>query len=325
MSRLLSVFAATICLAFIGALLIAHLPAQEVKKEPAKVSNEKDVKEALRLIGELEKKLADQKDARAKEISDIERDIRILRAVLPGLEREGAKRPMSENHQKIVSFSRMLTQPVETRGLQERVKLKIALEYFADKFGGKLLMLIDKDAFLTDLGEESADPYEEEVCLPPVPQRMPMGTALRLVLGQVGKGRATFILRPDYIEITTHKYAAAAHLIRHTAVVTEFENRPLFLVLQDLADDSSIDINLDPAVGKKADALVTAGFRNGSLESALVTVTEIAGLKYVVFERSVFVTTPERAKVLRQEELERSKDRELLEKRGKAKRLESAA
>jgi hypothetical protein len=56
-----------------------------------------------------------------------------------------------------------------------------------------------------------------------------------------------------------------------------------------------------------------------------VTVTEMAGLKYVVCERSVFVTTPEKANVLRKEELERSREREIFEKKLKAKRLEAPA
>jgi WD40 repeat protein len=102
---------------------------------------------------------------------------------------------------------RLLQLPIGTRGLQEPVKLKTALELFSDMFGGKLPILVDKAAFETDLGPSAEDPYEEEVHLPPVPARMPMGTALRLVLAQIGKGRATYIVRRNYIEVTTMKHA----------------------------------------------------------------------------------------------------------------------
>ena len=46
---------------------------------------------------------------------------------------------------------RLFQQPIETKGLHEKVKLKTALEFFSDKFGGKLPILVDRDAFAADL------------------------------------------------------------------------------------------------------------------------------------------------------------------------------
>jgi len=97
---------------------------------------------------------------------------------------------------------KMLQTPIETKGLQDKVKLKTALELFSDMFQGNLPILVDKEAFL-DGAAEAPDVYEEEVSLPPVPKRMPMGTALRLILAQVGKGKATYLIRRSFIEVTT--------------------------------------------------------------------------------------------------------------------------
>jgi hypothetical protein len=102
-------------------------------------------------------------------------------------------------------IKRMLDTVIETKGLQEKVKLKTALEFFSDRFNGKLPILIDDEAFKVELGPEAPSLYEEEVSLPPVPNKMAMQLALRLVLSQVGKGEATYMIRREYIEITTNK------------------------------------------------------------------------------------------------------------------------
>jgi hypothetical protein len=97
---------------------------------------------------------------------------------------------------------KMLQTPIDTTGLQEKVKLKTALELFSDKFQGNLPILVDKDAFLEGKAD-APDVYEEEVQLPLVPKRMPMATALRLILAQVGGGKATYLIRREFVEVTT--------------------------------------------------------------------------------------------------------------------------
>jgi len=149
---------------------------------------------------------------------------------------------------------RLLQQPIDTKGLQEKVKLKTALEYFSDKFGGKLPMIVDREAFGPFVGPEDLDPYEEEVVLPPVPSKMLMSTALRLILSQVGKGQATYVIRQSYIEITTLKAGTAPGLLYRPLIVAAFEKRPLKEVLQELANAGGLEIHLDPNIGKKADA-----------------------------------------------------------------------
>src|SRR6478609_4552468 len=62
-----------------------------------------------------------------------------------------------------LALMQMLDLTIDTKGLQERVKLKTALEYFSNKTDGKLPILIDREAFAVELGADAPDPYEEEV------------------------------------------------------------------------------------------------------------------------------------------------------------------
>lgn len=214
----------------------------------------------------------------------------------------------------------MLDQTVDTKELQDKIKLKAALAYFANQTKGKLVVLIDREAFAAELGADAPDPYEEEVSLPPIPTKMPIRLALRLILTQVGKGNATYIVRRDYVEATTRLRTTAAFTLPQPIDFAMFDQQPLANILGKLADEHSLAINLDPAVGKQGLTPITATFRNCSLEEALVTITEMADLKLVVFEHSIFVTTPEKAEILRREEAQRKDMREEL----RLRRLEPA-
>jgi hypothetical protein len=250
-------------------------------------------KDPLKVIADLRAKIAATNDPLDREAAIFEL-IMALREAPPLTRRE-------EN----VVLTRMLEETIETKGLQEKVKLKTALEYFSDKFGGRLPILIDRSAFAAALDPDAPDPYEEEVSLPPVPSKMPMALALRLVLSQVGKGQATFLIRQGYIEITALKASRAIEYLYQPSVLLSFKSQLLPEVLEQLSDESGIAIHLDPKVGDKVKTPITAKFRNTTLEDALVVVTEMAELKFVVLDRSIFVTTPERATILRKEEKER--------------------
>jgi hypothetical protein len=220
----------------------------------------------------------------------------------------------------------LLKQRFETHGLSEKVKLKVAIEYFSETSGGKLPMLIDKAAFAAELGADAQDPYEEDVSLPPIPRKMPLNTALHLILSQVGKGQATYLIRQGHIEIVPASHATAKHLLAQQ-VFESFDQRPLLSVLTDLSGQSGLTINVDPSVGKQAGSLITATFRNTTLEDTLVAVTEMAELKFVVFRNSIYVTSASKVEALEEEEKQRNKKRESLPKipLNPAKRLEAPA
>jgi len=230
--------------------------------------------------------------------------------------------------EKNLAITGLLQTIIETKVFQEKLKLRQVLEVFGDKFGGKLAILVDTEAFLVGQDrDKTPDLYEEEVSLPYHPIKMTLSTALRLILSQVGKGEATYIIRQGYIEITTLKASSAAHLLRQPIVLASFDNRPLQEVLDQFSAESGLAIHLDPNVGKKGQTAIKAMFNNTSLEGALVTVTEMAELKYVALERAIYVTTAEKAAIMRKEEQKRALERKDALPKGalpKAKRIESA-
>lgn len=262
--------------------------------------------------------------AHARRLNDLELERAEIISALTAAFRDA---PSLTRREQNAVLARMLEETIETKGLQEKVKLKTALEYFSDKFGGKMPILIDRSAF-GPIGEpDTPDPYEEEVSLPPVPAKMPMSLALRLVIAQVAKGEATYLVRQGYIEITTLKASASVHYLYRPSVLVTFKQQPLHDVLEQLSDETGIAIHLDPRAGDKAKASISAKFRNTTLEDALVTITEMAELKFVVLERSIFVTTPERAAIIRKEEKDRESQRKEIPPKGisKSKRLEPAS
>jgi hypothetical protein len=85
-------------------------------------------------------------------------------------------------------------------------------------------------------------------------------------------------------------------------VCTVFENLPLSDAVYKLADLSGVSMALDPRAEDKAKTRITATFRNDvTLEGALRTIVDMAGLKVVGMQSSLYVTTPENAKDLQKE------------------------
>jgi WD40 repeat protein len=97
-----------------------------------------------------------------------------------------------------VAVYRILQQPLETKILHERVKLRTALERLSEFWDNRLPILVDRDAFHTI----DSDPYEHEVCLPREPAKMPTIQALRLLISQIGQGKGDFCIRRSFVEIT---------------------------------------------------------------------------------------------------------------------------
>jgi hypothetical protein len=131
-----------------------------------------------------------------------------------------------------------------------------------------------------------------------------------MIVAQLVDGQATFAICKGWVEILPIQRNTAAYLLQEGAIFATHEQRPLQEILQDLSDESGLAIDLDPNVGDKAATALSVMFRNCSLEDALVRVTELAQLKFVVLNHSVFVTTPERTKILEKEEEIRKKKRE---------------
>jgi hypothetical protein len=224
--------------------------------------------------------------------------------------REKSKQAKTGPSTETAAIFRMLKTPIKTKDLQQTVKLKMALDYIREQFDGKLVIHMDRDAFVSALGADAPDPFEEEVVLPGVADKIPAEAALRALIGQVGKRRATFLVRNGQILIVPELFSTSAAIMYDPIIAAAYERRPLTEILLELSDRTGLPIDLDPSVGAKAATPITVTFRNCSLEDALTPITEMARLKYVVLQRSIYVTTPGHARTMENEEAIRRKLRE---------------
>jgi hypothetical protein len=200
----------------------------------------------------------------------------------------------------------LLTELLDTADLQQPLTLKEALIHLYEQLnarGLELPLLVDSDAFKEE-NPDAPDVYETQIRFPPVPKRITVAQFLRHVLSRIPTGNGTFLLFGDHIEVTTFQRASAEVRLQQP-VLASFDNRKLSDVLRELSEMTATSIIIDKRAGDKEDRIVSATFRNEvSLAGALRVLTEMADLKAVVLEGTIFVTTPQHAKALREEKLQ---------------------
>ena len=202
----------------------------------------------------------------------------------------------------------VLQQNIDTKPMREKVRFREAVVWLSEQTKGTSIVIAD-EAF-TDTFEAGAPLLSEiSVNLPEIPAVMDIGSVLRVLLAHVGKGRATYLIRQGRIEIVPLSEATSGRLLSRS-VLGSFDERPLKEVLRDLSNQTGMTINLDSAAKDKALTPITATFRNSTLEDALVAVSEMADLKFVVLYNSVHVTIPSKVEALENEERKRDEKRE---------------
>lgn len=223
----------------------------------------------------------------------------------------GQQPPTEDNNTDPQEIMRLLKAPISIEGLQEKRKLKDVLEVLNDRTQGRVPILVGPALRAETGAPDFVDPYEAEVSLPWAPKRVPLRTALRLILTQIAKDNvpASYIVRGDHVEIVPASHLSAKYRLRER-VLMRFTTRPLEGALQDLADELALTIILDPSVGDKSLTPISANFRNVRAEDALVAVTEMAQLKYAVLEESIYVTTPSKAEAIEKDEKRRAERRQ---------------
>jgi len=193
---------------------------------------------------------------------------------------------------------------------QQPTSLKEALGWLVDQMaqrGIELVILVDVDAFKA-AAPDAPDVYDTQIRFPPHPKQITLANFLRFALTRVVTGDATFVLYGDRIEITTFEQASAEGRLQQPIFAT-FENVKLSQALRELSELTGTTIVLDKRVGDKEDRLVSATFLNEvSLGGALRVLTEMADLKVVLLEGTLFVTTPAHAKTLREEKVQMDAD-----------------
>ena len=144
--------------------------------------------------------------------------------------------------------------------------------------------------------------------------RMPVADVLRFWLSQIPTKNAVFVIRRDYVEITTRASQDPARLLEKR-VTASFDKQPLETALDELADRTGATIVVDTRVGDKAQKPVSAAFRSTiSVKAAVKMLAEMVDLDSVLIDNALFVTTPQHAERLRKQTPPKQKDRGLPEK-----------
>jgi hypothetical protein len=188
--------------------------------------------------------------------------------------------------------------------------LKDALNHFRDRY--ELPILVNTEAFKNDL--QLPEVEAQQVQLPKI-TGIRLGVVLDRLAAQVG-GR--YLVRADHVEITTAARVKDAvwGLMEPTEEISggrqrpllalvhaTLDRRPLAEALEELRKQSGTTIIVDERrAGDQARAIVTAGLNNVPLDTAVSLLADQAGLEAVLLDNAFYVTTPEQAKALRQEQ-----------------------
>lgn len=186
---------------------------------------------------------------------------------------------------------------IELKDLQGNKSLKEVLQILETRFakkGKKVQFVINQEAFKKE-DPDAPDIERELVRMPLYPKRLTIGTALRLALSRIGSGNATYWLRAGQVLVTTHDKASSSFFLQTQIDAVNINQRPLTQALDELAEWSGTTILVDRRVWQKAQVRVTAKLSFFQLETAVRLLTDMAGLKPVVVDNVIYVTSPENA------------------------------
>ncbi len=114
------------------------------------------------------------------------------------------------------SIKELLDEEIEMKDFQAPMTLKEALGLFMERFAGKqkdLPILVDTEAFKEE-NPDAPSIYDTPIQFQPYPKKMMLATALRLALAKVNPPNATYLIRRNYIEITTIERQTRERVLR---------------------------------------------------------------------------------------------------------------
>jgi hypothetical protein len=192
-----------------------------------------------------------------------------------------------------------------------KTTLAEALDQLAKRYN--LTFDVNEKAFRADDLEDALKVMiAENNPIPPLPNAT-LATVLRKILSRVpAKSGAVYVIRRDHIEITTEAalrqefYADRPRGPFPPLVCASFERTPLAVALRELAQDSGRNVLLDVRVEKEGKTPITVDLENVPLDTAVRLLANMAGLRSVVIDGVLYVTSIDNARVLEQEERDRA-------------------
>jgi len=169
-----------------------------------------------------------------------------------------------------------------------------------------MTILIDKESFQADLSEPDIE--NKPVKLPRLVQ-VRLVTALRALFQQIG---GDFYTKDDVLTVVPRSYIQTGRVLKHPVDVT-FTKRPFAEALSELSSLSGLSVVLDPRAQTDNSFAVTADFRNVPVQDAVRVLANMAGMKSVVMDNLLYVTSTNNAEHLQKE---KEREREALPKAG---------
>jgi RNA polymerase sigma factor (sigma-70 family) len=195
----------------------------------------------------------------------------------------------------------LLSRTIDFAGWEGEMQLAEALEHLSQLL--RVQILFNVAAF--------KDQSLDELRITRIGSVLPrLKASLRTVLNETlarvsSKGALTFLVRKDYIEITTTAAARAELGVAGQdgdplppLVFDEFHKEPLDSALRRLAESADVNVIVDARVEEKATVKVTASFRNLPVATAVELLSDMAGLAVVKRGNALYVTSPENAERL---------------------------
>jgi len=237
----------------------------------------------------------------------------VFAGVAPPWREFGATPPESPEAaaRKVAAWRDKLERPIDIKHDFGSPSLWDILEFLADRHG--LTFRIDDEAF-----QQSgvAKAQEQPVHVPQL-VGVKLGTVLKMLVAQIrgDEDCGTFVVLPDCVLITTtaaERYRENLSPMRRGRVPTasvRFENRPIGAALRELAIAHGLNIVLDTRHEKLLQKPVTADFQQVPLDTVVRLLTDMADLRTVPIDNTLYVTSPDNAREI-QAELDRMKAQE---------------
>jgi len=185
-----------------------------------------------------------------------------------------------------------LDQPV-TIEFDQNTPFREAMSYISERYG--MTIRIDLESFQAD---QNPNVEATPVKLPRL-ANVQLVTGLRPILEQV---RADFYTKGDVLMVVPRRYIEAGSVFKHPVKVS-FSKRPLAEALGELSDLSGVRVVLDSRGQKEDKLVVSADFRNVPVQDAVRDLADKAGMKSVVTENLLYVTSKKNADRLEKEKV----------------------
>jgi hypothetical protein len=209
--------------------------------------------------------------------------------------RSGEEAPLTES----VRIRKLLNQPTDKirNGIDPGQTLKDVLDFVSRSHG--LTFRVEHAAFRAE-GQDGMEERQLARGLPAT-RNLTLATVLNELLSQV-EPPAAFIVRRYHVAVVPMSHTLAEYTMREP-VYADFDKLPLQDALKELAEQTGSPVLLDARrAGEKAKTPVTATLQNVSLGTAVQLLANMAELKAVLVDNTIYVTTEQNAAKLEEEE-----------------------